>query len=329
MHLGSTSSLRSDEPSRVQAPTPVVSIVIPVFNQAFFTRICLMALEREQGAAQVIVVDNGSTDDTEELLAHWAAGGPSRRVIRQPQNLGFAAACNAGAAVSSAPLVIFLNNDTLVLEGWCAGLMRPLVDPSVSITGSRLLYPDGRIQHAGLAFDASGPHHAFLGLPGDSAIVLEERDCQAVTGASFAIRRTAFELVGGFDEDFRNSFEDVDLCLRVREAGGRIVYVPDSVAYHFEGTTEARHAPVDVRNHERFLQRWAGRFNLDLADLEARARAAGLDPAAAVPRRETLDYHRRLEAEVAELRMMVGLRSVRCALWAQRQLRRLMPSRDS
>lgn len=288
-----------------------------------------MALEREEAAAQVIVVDNGSTDGTAELLAHWTAGGSDRGVIRQPQNLGFAAACNAGAAVSDAQFLVFLNNDTFVLDGWCSGLIRPLADPTVAITGSRLLYPDGRIQHAGLAFDPSGPRHAFLGLPGDAAVVLEERDCQAVTGASLGIRRTIFEQVGGFDEAFENSFEDVDLCLRVRETGGRIVYVPESVAYHFEGTTEGRHAPVDIRNHQRFLQRWGGRFDLDLPDLEARARVAGWDLEAAVPRREALDYHRRLEAEADELRVLVGLRSVRMALWAQRYLRRLIPSRGA
>lgn len=308
-------------------PQPLATVVVPVFNQAAFTRICLMALEREQGAAQVVVVDNGSTDGTAELLAGWVAGAPGRSVVRQPDNLGFASACNRGAAAGTAPVLIFLNNDTLVLDGWLSGLMRPLVDPLVSITGSRLLYPDGRIQHAGLAFDASGPRHVFLGLPGDIALVLEARECQAVTGASLAIRRSAFERAGGFDEGFRNSFEDVDLCLKVRESGGRIVYVPDSVAYHFEGMTEARHAPVDVRNHERFLERWRGRFDLDLADLEALARAAGWDPAVAVPRRETLDYQRRLEAEVAELRMLVGLRIVRTALWLQRQLRRVIPGR--
>ncbi len=308
---------------------PAASIVIPAFNQLFFTRICLSALEREQGSAEVIIVDNGSTDGTPELLASWAAGGTNRRVVRHPENLGFARACNAGAGVSTSPVLIFLNNDTFVLDRWQSGLLRPLVDPSVSITGSRLLYPDGRIQHAGLAFDATGPHHAFLGLPGDAASVLDERDSQAVTGASMAIRRNAFEQVGGFDEGFLNSFEDVDLCLKVREMGGRIVYAPDSVAYHFEGATEARHAPVDVRNHEKFLERWRGRFDLDLPGLEARARAAGWDLAAAVPRRETLDYERRLEAEVAELRMLTSLRTVRCALWAQRRLRRLMPARTT
>jgi GT2 family glycosyltransferase len=307
----------------------VARIVIPVFNQAFFTRICLMALEREQDAAEVVVVDNGSTDGTPELLADWVDGGPGRSIIRKPENLGFATACNAGAAVGSTSVLVFLNNDTFVLEGWQSSLIRPLLDPSVAITGSRLLYPDGRVQHAGLAFDASGPRHAFLGLPGDTPIVLEERDCQAVTGASLAIRRVTFEQAGGFDEGFRNSFEDVDLCLRVRESGGRVVYVPDSVAYHFEGMTEAWHAPVDVRNHERFLLRWRGRFDLDLADLEAQARAAGWDPAAAVPRREMLDYQRRLEAELADLRMLLKLRSVRYALWAQRLLRRLVHSRDA
>jgi GT2 family glycosyltransferase len=303
------------------------SIVVPAFNQVFFTRACLTSLRCAQGGAEVIVVDNGSSDGTPELLASWIGAETGLSVLRLAENRGFAAACNAGAEQSSREFLVFLNNDTFVLEDWLANLLRPFGDSEVVVTGSRLLYPDGRVQHAGLAFDATGPQHLFLGLPGDAPIVLRPRQLQAVTGASLAIRRENFQSLGGFDAGYHNSFEDVDLCLRVRAAGGRIVYAPDSVAYHFEGMTEGRHAPIDVRNSERFLQRWRGRYDEDLESLQGEARLGGLDPGQVTGRRQAIDRERRLEAEVAELRMLLDLRSVRLALLGQRLLRSLLPAR--
>lgn len=303
------------------------SIVIPVFNQPFFTRVCLSALHDDAGDAEVIVVDNGSEDVTSALLARWAAADTCRRVLRNPVNMGFAAACNRGAATTSADVLVFLNNDTFVLPGWLDALLAPFDDPTIAVTGSLLLYPDGRVQHAGLAFDSSGPKHAFLGLPGDANPVLRTRECQAVTGASMAIRSDVFRSLRGFDERYRNSFEDVDLCLRVREGGGRILYVPGSVAYHFEGMSEGRHGPADVPNHQRFLARWHGRYANDLNETIRQASDAGYEASGEVPRRLAIDRERRLEAELSELRLLVGLRSVRIAVALQSLFRRLLPAR--
>ena len=165
------------------------SIVIPVHNQVFYTRVCLAALEGQPEDVKIIVVDNGSTDGTPELLAAWADSSRNRAVLRQDENLGFARACNTGAATATGDFIVFLNNDTFVLPGWLDSLLRPFSDPSIVITGSRLLYPTGHVQHAGVAFDERGPVHIFVGLPGDSPVVLEQRDYQVVTGASLAIRR--------------------------------------------------------------------------------------------------------------------------------------------
>lgn len=313
-------------------PTARATIVIPVFNAVFFTRVCLMALEKVSGAAEVIVVDNGSTDLTPELCREWEAAGPGRRHLRYEEQLGFARACNAGAEASEREFVVFLNNDTVPLEGWLENLIVPFdTDPRIMVTGSRLLYPSGHVQHAGVAFNHLGPHHVFVGLPGDTPIVLEPRDYQVVTGASLAIRRAELERLGGFDATYHNSFEDVDLCLRVRRDGGRVVYVPDSVAYHFESMTEGRIGPTDMNNYDLFMERWGKVFEQDIEALHREAAARGVDLSERVPsRREVIDREKRLteaEREVERLRHIAGMRSVRAALWARNAFRKVVPRR--
>jgi GT2 family glycosyltransferase len=308
------------------------SIIIPVFNQVFYTRVCLASLEREQGEAEVILVDNGSRDETPQVLATWAAQDPGRRVVTHSENQGFARGCNSGADATTREFLVFLNNDTFVLAGWLANLLEPFEDSTVWVTGSRLLYPSGHVQHVGVAFDDVGPHHAFVGLAGNSPMVLEPRDYQAVTGAALAIRSSVFRHLGGFDESYENSFEDVDLCLRVRKDGGRVMYVPDSVAYHFESMTEGRVGPTDMRNYELFMARWADTYERDLRPLQDEAAAVGIDlERERIPsRREVMDREQKLVRAAAELellRMIVGMRTVRVALWARNLFRRFFPAR--
>ena len=308
------------------------TIVIPVYNAVLFTRICLGSLEAEAGAAEVIVVDNGSTDDTEAVAREWERRGNGRRYLRFEERLGFARACNAGAEASRREFVVFLNNDTFVMPGWLDNLLRPFDDdPRVMVTGSRLLYPSGHVQHAGVAFNELGPHHVFVGLSGDTPIVLEQRDCQVVTGASLAIRRSEFERLGGFDVAFHNSFEDVDLCLKVRRDGGRVVYVPSSLAYHFESMSEGRLGPTDMRNYDLFMERWGSKFELDIDELHREAVRRGVDLTERVPsRREVIDREKRLadaEREIQELRRQAQMRTVRAAVAARNAFRRVFPRR--
>jgi GT2 family glycosyltransferase len=310
----------------VDDPRGRASVIIPAFNQAFYTRVCLASLEGEQGNAEIIIVDNGSTDETPRLLAGWASGGSGRRVISESENLGFARACNAGAAIARREYLVFLNNDTFVLDGWLTSLLEPFADPTIQVTGSRLLYPSGHIQHAGVAFDDLGPHHVFVGLPGTSPAVLTVRDCQVVTGASLAIRTTEFRRLNGFNTRYENSFEDVDLCLRVKQDGGRVLYVPDSVAYHFESMTEGRVGPTDMRNYELFMASWSGTYDRDLPRLEHEATVLGVDlERGRIPsRREIMDREKSL-AELDELRRITRMRSVRAALFLRKVFRRLVP----
>jgi GT2 family glycosyltransferase/radical SAM superfamily enzyme YgiQ (UPF0313 family)/Flp pilus assembly protein TadD len=234
-----------------------VSIVVPVFNKVELTRQCLTALAAVTHGVEyeVIVVDDGSTDGTPEFLA--SLGGDAQ-IVRNVENSGFAKSCNRGAAAARGRYLVFLNNDTIPLEGWLQALVDEVEAHSdVAVVGSKLLYEDGTIQHAGVVFSkiVFTPYHIYRQLPGDHPVVNRRREFQCVTAACTLIRREAFETAGGFDEGYRNSFEDVDLCLKIREQGWRIVYQPKSVLYHLESQSPGRKAHDD-ENAKRLLERW-------------------------------------------------------------------------
>ena len=240
-----------------------VSIVIPVFNKADLTKQCLIHLaEATKGAEyEVIVVDNHSTDETSAFLAGL---GGDVQVIRNDENLGFAKACNQGARAARGKYLLFLNNDTIPLDNWLAPLMEELEHNNrAAVVGSKLLYENGTIQHAGVAFSRVWftPYHVYSGFPADAPCVNSRREFQSITAACMMVRRDVFEAVGGFDEGYRNGFEDVDLCLKIREQGWQLIYRPDSVLYHLESQTPGRKAH-DRENAKRLVERWAHRWNL-------------------------------------------------------------------
>jgi GT2 family glycosyltransferase len=208
---------------------------------------------------EVIVVDNASTDGTAEFLAEL---GGDVQVIRNPENYGFAVACNQGAGAARGEFLLFLNNDTIPTEGWLNALVDEVEHQSdVAVVGSKLLYEDGTIQHAGVAFSriVFTPYHIYRKFPADSPLVNRRREFQCVTGACMLVRRDVFEQVGRFDEGFKNGFEDIDLCLKIRERGWRIVYRPDSVVYHLESQTPGRKTH-DTDNARRLLERWSKKW---------------------------------------------------------------------
>jgi GT2 family glycosyltransferase len=260
--------LLEEEPRKGADPArgtgPRCSIVIPVWNRIDLTRQCLDHLFRETTGEsyEVIVIDNGSTDGTAEFLR---SNEPKIRLISNPRNLGFASACNQGARAAGGEYVVFLNNDTVPLPGWLAAMVAVAdAESDVGVVGSKLLFPDNSIQHAGVALFRGNraPYHVYSGAPGDAPIVSHRRDLKAVTGACMLLRRDFFLELGGFDEGYRNGFEDIDLCFRVTERGSRVVYEPASVLYHLESQTPGRldnHFP----NFQRFLARWGDPWWID------------------------------------------------------------------
>jgi GT2 family glycosyltransferase len=237
------------------------SIVIPVFNRASVTRQCLDALlESIPSEVEVVVVDDGSRDTTPDLLRSY---GERVRVVTHDRNLGFGRACNAGASTSSAQFIVFLNNDTLPLEGWLDALVGYAESHDrAAVVGSRLMFSNETIQHAGVVICQDRvPRHLYAGFPSHHPAVRKSRRFQIVTAACAIVRRVAFEGVGVFDSNFTNGYEDVDLCLRLGERGHEIHYCSESALYHLEMVTrgDASNQP----NHDVYMRRWGSRVRPD------------------------------------------------------------------
>jgi GT2 family glycosyltransferase len=226
--------------------TAAVSVVVPVHGRAALTERCLDSLlaglpER----CEVIVVDDASTDRTSDLLRSY---GERIRTLTVAENVGYARACNHGAALASHETLVFLNNDTEPQAGWLEALSEHARShPAAAVVGAKLLYPTGQVQHAGVVIGQDGyPHNLYAGLPAEHPAVNRSRALQAVTGACMLVRRRDFERAGGFDCGFVNSLEDVDLCLRIGAAGGEVRYCHEAVLTHLESASRG--------NEDRFEQ---------------------------------------------------------------------------
>src|SRR5262249_54966569 len=143
----------------------------------------------------------------------------------------FARACNQGARLARGQYVVLLNNDTLPTPGWLEKMVRLAANEAqVGIVGSKLLYPNGRIQHIGVVFDENkNPRHVYRGFSPNIPPARISREYQAVTGACLLVARKLYQAVDGMDESYRNSYEETDLCMKVRARGYRVLVCADSV----------------------------------------------------------------------------------------------------
>jgi GT2 family glycosyltransferase len=233
------------------------SIVIPVRDRAALTAKCLDTLlssPAETAEIEIVVVDDASTDATPDTLAAYA---DQVEIVRHERNTGFGAACNDGATAASGEWLLFLNNDTIPQPGWLDSLLAYAgARERLGVVGAKLLFPNDTVQHAGVVFSRRAhPLHIYAGFPGDHPAVNVSRQFQAVTAACALIRRELFLDSGAFDPTFVNSYEDIDLCLRLRRLGYEIHYCHESVLYHLESAT--RDGLLDPANLWRFLERWA------------------------------------------------------------------------
>jgi GT2 family glycosyltransferase/glycosyltransferase involved in cell wall biosynthesis len=243
-------------------PAPChVSIIIPVLNKLEFTQQCLDRIwsNTDPGIGyEVVVVDNASVDGT----AAWFAD-PTRfprpvRYLRNESNLGFAKANNAGAQRSRGRYLLFLNNDTLVQPGWLSEMLAICQrDPGVGVVGIKQLFPyTNLIFHTGMVFTPERqPEHLYPHLDAALPKTNQQREYQAVNGACLLMERALFDACGGFDEEYRNGYEDVDLCLTVRKRGRRIVCCTRSFIFHYGQISEGRTA-ADDQNAALFQRKW-------------------------------------------------------------------------
>jgi GT2 family glycosyltransferase len=238
-----------------------LSVVIPAYRnlQDILTALnSLQATATDYRAIQWIVQDDCSDNmDLRFLIPPYVAS-----VERNPVNMGFAGNTNAGAARAIGDVIAFVNQD-IVADGnmsrnWDATILAAFEDASVGIVAPRLLFPDGKIQSAGGQIDARlQPFHRCLGYSDLSNWeVNTPEEVTWLTGAFLAVRRDVFQQVNGFDEIYSPSyFEDVDICLRVREAGFKVFYEPRTTLVHKVGSTGG--SPHFARSANTFKQRWA------------------------------------------------------------------------
>lgn len=255
-------------PSGQLSAGPSCAVVIPTFNGAHLLSTCLAALlahPPQHCEWKVVVVDDASQDGTAECFDSY---DQRVTVVARERNGGFAVACNEGArAAGGVDHLVFLNNDTVPIPGWLDALVEAAEKhPEAAAFGSRLLYSDGTVQHAGVAIGQDRwPHHLYTGFPGEHPAAVRSKPVVAVTAASLLVRRTAFERLEGFDTAFLNGYEDIDLCLRLGEQGQEVRYCPASVLYHLEAVTRWADASMrDTSHNDRlFDERWRDRIGPD------------------------------------------------------------------
>ena len=246
---------------RLPAEAPDISIILPTRDRIDLLRPCIESLLASRafypGWIEFLVIDNHSAE--RKTLDYLASLGdqPEFRILRFGGVFNWSAIGNFGARQARGDVLIFLNNDVVVLtKDWCRELAACAVRPEVGAVGARLLYADGRVQHAGVLLGMHGlAGHDSIGERGDSGGYLGrihlQRQSAAVTGACLVTRRVVFEEVGGFDElNLKVAFSDVDYCLKLRQAGYRIVYNPFAVLYHFESRSRGPNASQQQQARE-------------------------------------------------------------------------------
>jgi GT2 family glycosyltransferase len=243
---------------------PLVTVVIPAYNHLDMTVRCLQSIADtwfDALAVQIVVVDDGSRDDTSALIARL----PGVDLLRNGANAGFVRGCNRGAALARGKYICFLNNDTIVRPAWLDHLVSTAEnDADIGVVGSKLIYPDGRLQEAGAVIfrDANGWNYGRGDNPADPRYMFV-RDVDYCSGAALLVRSNLFREIGGFAEVFAPAYyEDVDLCFAARERGYRVVYQPLSEVIHDEGVssgtdTASGTKAYQERNRPIFRERWA------------------------------------------------------------------------
>lgn len=243
--------------------TPLVSIIIPVYNNLEYTLRCLKSIQDNpsKASAEVVVVDDCSEDATPLTLPKVA----ELRYVRNGQNVGFIGSCNRGAAEARGEYLVFLNNDVEVQPGWLDELLVPFAQvENAGLVGAKLVYPDGRLQEAGSIIwnDGSGTNFGR----GDDPRKPEYnylREVDYCSGACLLVKAALFRELNGFDELFAPAYyEDTDLAFKVRRKGLKVIYQPKAEIIHFEGVTCGTDLAAGVKSYQRinaqkFASRWA------------------------------------------------------------------------
>lgn len=241
---------------------PKVSIIIPVYNQIHYTYACLKSiLENTNNVSYEVIIANDCSTDITSKIEEFVE---NINVITSEKNLRFLLNCNNAAKYAKGEYILFLNNDTQVQKNWLSSLVSLIEsDKSIGMVGSKLVYPDGRLQEAGgiIWNDASGWNYGRLSDPQESEYSYV-KECDYISGAAMMIRHTLWKEIGGFDEYFAPAYyEDTDLAFEVRKHGYKVMLQPASIVVHFEGISNGTDITTgqksyQVKNAEKFKEKW-------------------------------------------------------------------------
>ena len=250
---------------------PLVSIIIPNKDEKETLKACIESIREktEYTNYEILIIENNST--TEDIFHYYRelTGDPRIRLLRWKKEFNYSAINNYGVRHAKGEYLLFLNNDvTVITPGWIREMLGVCQRPDTGAVGVKLIYPDNTIQHAGCVIGIGGiAGHMFVDMPANRTGYLHKasllQDMSAVTAACMMMKRAAFEEAGGFTEKLSVAFNDVDLCLKVRENGKLIVYDPYVQLYHMESKTRgAEDNKAKVRRFQEEIEymrtRWIG-----------------------------------------------------------------------
>jgi len=242
---------------------PTVSIIIPTRDRVELLQPCVQSILQKTAYSglELIVIDNGSSRPAALDYLAAISRDPRVRVSRQDEEFNYSRLNNCGVQKSNAEFVLLMNNDVNVIEsGWLEEMVSHGIQPGVGAVGARLLYPDNRVQQAGVILGA-GVHgvaevaHRGIarGDPGYFSRAILAQELSAIGAACMLVRRDIYLEVGGFDEEhLKIAFNDIDFCLKLRARGYRILYAPQAELYHHEHAS--RGTEYTEANEQRFIR---------------------------------------------------------------------------
>ena len=256
-----------------EKPEPLVSILIPTMDHALDLRRCvdsLLTVNTWNNFEILILENNSDQKETFDLYRELEERDERIRILNWDRPFNYSAINNYGASFARGEYLLLLNNDTQILEPESiSGMLRLASRPEIGAVGALLLYPDRRVQHAGIILGHGGiAGHAWEGEhPMDDAasfqkmIFTHTHNVSAVTGACMMLRRDVWNAVGGMDESLEVTFNDVDLCMRIRREGLRVLMCPDAIWVHYESASRgSEDTPQKVERFHgeirTFVHRW-------------------------------------------------------------------------
>lgn len=249
------------------APKPLATLIIPCRDNPDLLEACLRSLERTDPTSfDIIIVENGSEQKETFSLYNRLQSDARVRILLRPGAFNFSALCNSAAEEVTTPVMVFLNNDTIIQEpDWLDELTAWALQPNIGAVGTKLIYPSHLLQHAGAVVGLAGyaahsDRNAKVDTPGYMHKLAATREVSAVTGACLAIEKAKFDHVGGFDgQTFPIELSDMDICLRLRAAGWTTICLSEPILIHHESATRGTPQDLDIAyaaERRAFRDRW-------------------------------------------------------------------------